>query len=117
MTGRSTAIALAEMHRLAEETIPKVHRELERLGCQDAIMVTREDVSLRLTYHGRSVVLQPHILLTVLERMDSGRKPEQVWALLADRIRIHNNSITRKLVIMISLLLFAYFAVILLSQQ
>jgi len=105
------------MHRLAEETTPKVRKELVRLGCQNEITVKREDVSLRLIYHGRSVVLQPHILLTMLERIASDRKPEQVWALISEEIEEYKQSIIRKLGIMIMILLLAYVSALLLSQR
>jgi len=116
MTGQSTAIAQAEMHRLAEEATPKVRKELVRLGCQDEITVKREDVSLRLIYHGRSMVLQPHILLTILERIASDRKPEQVWAWITEEIEEYNQALIRKLGILIMILLLAYFSALLLSQ-
>ena len=117
MTGPATVIALAEMHRLAEETSPKVRQELVRLGCQDEITIHLEDVNFRLKYHGRSLVIQPQILHHILKQIDSHQSSEHVWESITGESQERKDSTMKKLALLMLILMSAGFTIFFLSQS
>ena len=107
MSATSALHTFSKMYTYTEQTVPKVRRELLRLGCKhDEIDVIQQMTCLRLVYENQELLANPFEVLATLKSI---RRPVQVldiWAILIlshpENFRKSNRRI--KLLLFISLM-------------
>jgi len=97
MWGPATAIAISELHRLAENSVLQVRAKLFRLGYSGVICVQQKETSLELKYGDEILIRQPLEILTIINEIHEVENVDDLWLLLKqDKC---NNQNTTKLIV------------------
>jgi len=96
MWGPATAIAISELHRLAENSVLQVRAKLFRLGYSGVICVQQKETSLELKYGDEILIRQPLEILTIINEIHEVENVDDWLLLKQDKC---NNQNTTKLIV------------------
>lgn len=100
MSGASTAIAVSEMHRLAEKAVLQVRAELFRLQCSGEISVEKNGTFLKLTYCNKCLVTEPLGVLNILREIKQGGHADALWRAITLETTKHQECVKLRLYVM-----------------
>ena len=115
MFNTSTLNTFSKMYSYTEGTVPKVRRELLRLGCKhDEIDVMQQMSCLRLVCENQELIANPFEILATLKSIRRPAKVKDVWAILCishhEKLRRSNQRIksilTASLILLVFLLIY-----------